>query len=91
MVLAGIGEFILGNTFPFTVFTIYGAHWVTQGYNNSPIANLSAAYGTAGALDQQYNAGGGFYNLTFVLISFVFLIGSLRTNVPFVRSTSMPV
>lgn len=84
MCIAGLAEFILGNTFPFTVFIIYGAHWVAQGYANSPMANLTVAFGTDGALSPAFNAGGGFYNVTLCLISTVFFFASLRTNVPFV-------
>lgn len=29
MTIAGICEFILGNTFPFAVFVIYGTHWAS--------------------------------------------------------------
>lgn len=90
MVLAGIAEFILGNTFPFAVFIIYGAHWCQVGYAVDPVMNLAGAYtapgadALPGALTMPYNAGGAFYNVTMCLISFIFLIGSLRTNVPFV-------
>ena len=31
MTLAGLCEFILGNTLPFTVFVIYGTHWGSLG------------------------------------------------------------
>jgi hypothetical protein len=37
-----------------------------------------------GALSQAYNAGQGNYNVVMAIVSFIFLCGSLRINVPFV-------
>lgn len=87
MVLAGLGEFVLGNTFPMSVFMVYGVHWVYQGYLNDPVHAITASYAVGdvpGALSQAYNAGQGHYNVVLALITFCFLCGSLRTNVPFV-------
>jgi uncharacterized protein len=84
MSIAGICEFILGNTFPFVVFLIYGAHWVNLGYGSDPTHGIVASYGTEGALAQAYNAGQGNYSVVMALVTFIFLCGSLRTNVPFV-------
>lgn len=85
MNIAGICEFILGNTFPFAVFVIYGSHWCNVAYTMDPAHNLLSAYGTAptNALSTAYNSGQAFYNIVMMLISFVFFLGSLRTNVPF--------
>jgi len=87
MIIAGIAEFILGNTFPFVVFVIYGSHWVYLGYIADPLHGIEASY-TAGALPgslaQGFNAGQGNYNVVMALVTFIFLCGSLRTNVPFV-------
>lgn len=84
MTIAAIGEFILGNTFPFVVFMVYGVHWVNIAYSSDPAHPLSAAYGANAATNLAFNAGNGFYNLVMAMVSFLFLIGSLRTNVPFV-------
>lgn len=91
MVLAGIMEFILGNSFPMAVFIVYGSHWCNQGYINDPLHTIAASYavGTGanmvpGALSQAYNAGQGNYSVVMALVTFVFLCGSLRTNIPFV-------
>jgi succinate-acetate transporter protein len=86
MVVAGILEFILGNTYPFVVFIIYGVHWVQAGYTGDPAHPLSAAYGVGavGANSPEYLAGQGIYNLVMLLVTFIFLLGSVRTNVPFV-------
>lgn len=41
MVIAGLAEFILGNTYPFAVFIIYGAHWGSLAYTQDPIHNTT--------------------------------------------------
>lgn len=41
MVLGGVGEWIVGNTFPFVVFTSFGAFWLTYG------GSLSLELGTS--------------------------------------------
>lgn len=89
MNIAGIAEFILGNTFPFVAFVIYGTHWVAVAYTSDPSHAIitsyanSTEYGT-GLLSQEFNAGQGNYNLVMALVSFVFLCGAIRTNIPFV-------
>lgn len=86
MNIAGIAEFILGNTFPFVAFIVYGTHWVNLAYTMDPSQGIVASYGAdgAGALNQAYNAGQGNYNFVMAIVSFLFLCGSIRTNVPFV-------
>jgi uncharacterized protein len=66
MVLAGLAEFVLGNTFPFAVFTIYGVHWGSLAYTQDPIhRTISAFEGSAGgAGGAEYNSSQGFHNLT---------------------------
>jgi succinate-acetate transporter protein len=83
MTIAGIGEFILGNTFPFVAFIVYGTHWVVLAYLSNTSNGILAGY-TDGLLNPEYNAGQGNYNLVMAIVSFVFLLGSIRTNVPFV-------
>lgn len=86
MNLAGIFEFILGNSFPSAVFIVYGSHWCQLAFSTDPAHNLVSVYeadGGLGALSKPYNSGTAFYNLTMMLVSFVFFIGSLRTNAPF--------
>ncbi|KAF2089246.1 GPR1/FUN34/YaaH-class plasma membrane protein-like protein [Saccharata proteae CBS 121410] len=85
MNIAGICEFILGNTFPFAIFVIYGCHWINLAYTVSPLIGIAASYtmGTVpGADSVAYTAGQGFYNITMALTSFGFWLGTLRTNVP---------
>ena len=90
MNVAAICEFVLGNTFPFVVFMIYGTHWVNIAYTNDPWHPLAAAYTAAAggaaetAVYKPYTSAQGHYNVVMALVSFIFLLGSLRTNVPFV-------
>ena len=44
MTLAGLAEFILGNTFPFAVFIIFGVHWGSLSYTQDPIHNITKAF-----------------------------------------------
>ena len=86
MTIAGICEFILGNTFPFVVFIVYGAHWCNVAFTSDPAHNLLAAYGPngTGAVTTAYNSGQASYNIVLAMVSFIFFLGSLRTNLPFV-------
>lgn len=87
MNIAGIAEFILGNTFPFVAFVIYGTHWVVLAYTSDPSHAIISSYAVdslPGLLSQEFNAGQGNYNLVMALVSFAFLCGAIRTNIPFV-------
>jgi succinate-acetate transporter protein len=92
MNIAGIAEFILGNTFPFVAFVIYGTHWVVVAYTSDPRNTIITSYNNAtdqlpqlpGMLSHDFNAGQGNYNLVMAIVSFVFLCGAIRTNIPFV-------
>lgn len=44
LTIAGIGEFILGNTFPFIVFMGYGAHFLTYSTTFLPFFNAIAYF-----------------------------------------------
>jgi len=85
--IAGIFEFILGNTFPFVVFTSYAGYWFSIGGTLTPAFNAVAAYSADGTNHKEgeisvgFNASFGFYILTWGFVTFIFLICSLRTNV----------
>ncbi len=64
--LAGMWEFRAGNTLGATAFTSYGAFW------------LSFAYGVV--TKTLGGAGLSYYLLAWAILTFVFLLGSLRTN-----------
>lgn len=65
MVVAGLAEFILGNTFPFAVFIIYGAHWGSLAYTQDPIHQTTAPFESeGGAAGAAYNSSQAFHNVT---------------------------
>lgn len=65
MNIAGVAEFILGNTFPFAVFVIYGCHWGSLAYTQDPIHGLAAGFKEVGGLTgAAYNSSQAFHNVT---------------------------
>ncbi|KAI9893259.1 MAG: hypothetical protein M1814_000387 [Vezdaea aestivalis] len=90
MFIAGIGEWILGNTFPSIVFGSYGAYWFAYGAVLTPAFNSYAAYAPgsadplAGLWTQGFNASLGFFDVFMAVLSFMYLICALRTNIVFV-------
>lgn len=67
LLLAGMWEFRKGGTLNATAFTLYGVLWLS--YSNYGIfASASSA------------TGSGYYFLAWTILSFVFLLGSLRTH-----------
>ncbi|EMC94004.1 hypothetical protein BAUCODRAFT_74835 [Baudoinia panamericana UAMH 10762] len=84
MNIAGICEFILGNTLPFAVFVIYGSHWGSLAYTQDPIHETTAPFAQlGGATGAAYNSSQAFHNVTMCLVSFALFIASVRTNVFF--------
>lgn len=81
MVLAGVAEFVLGNTFPMAVFIIYGAHWGSLAYTQDPIHDTTSPFSElGGATGAAYNSSQGFHNVSMALASFVFFLGTFRVN-----------
>ena len=98
MILGSVGEWIIGNTFPFVVFGTFGAFWLSFGATLQPFFNAYGAYVTdptvaaesmgqpgnaAGLATPAFNASFAFFLLFMGLICLIFLICSLRTNVVF--------
>ena len=48
MILGSLGEFIIGNTFPFVVFGSFGAFWLGWGATLQPFYNAYGAYSETG-------------------------------------------
>jgi len=92
MILGGFLEFILGNTFPFVVFSSFGAFWLTFASTLTPFYDAYGAYAPAGATGGEaaglatvgFTASFGFFQLFMGLLCFIYLICSLRTNIVFV-------
>lgn len=83
MWLAGIGEFILGNSFPCTVFVIFGSFWAALGFTSDPLHAIAAAFSDGSSSSPEYASGLGFYFLTWALVVFLLFCAGLRTNVAF--------
>jgi len=88
MVLGSIGEWVIGNTFPFVVFGSFGAFWFTFGITLTPYFNAQTAYTVAGgaAADDPsgFAATFGFFQIWMGVLCFIYMICALRTNVVFV-------
>ncbi|KAM0801754.1 GPR1/FUN34/YaaH-class plasma membrane protein-like protein [Usnea florida] len=90
MSLGGILEFFLGNTFSFVVFCSFGGFWFTLGSTLTPSFNAYGAYAadpnqpTQGLTSPGFHASFGFFLLFMGLMSLIYLICALRTNIVFV-------
>ncbi|OBT48893.1 hypothetical protein VE00_00526 [Pseudogymnoascus sp. WSF 3629] len=91
MLLGGILEWVLGNSFPSIVFCTLGGFWFSYGATLTPSFAAYASYVPAdaktaaeGLLTQGFNASLGFVFLSMGLLCLMFLVCSLRTNVTFV-------
>jgi len=88
MVLGGFLEFILGNTFPFVVFSSFGAFWLAFGATLTPYFNASAAYlpsdPAAASSDPVFASTFAFFHVYMGVLCAVYLVVALRTNIIFV-------
>jgi len=90
-IIGGVMEWIIGNTFPFVVFGSYGAFWLTLGATLQPSFNAEGAYVPTGASPAVAAAGTAeflssfaFYLLFVGVLTTIYMIIALRTNVVFV-------
>ncbi|KAF2763074.1 GPR1/FUN34/YaaH-class plasma membrane protein [Pseudovirgaria hyperparasitica] len=93
MILGAVGEFILGNTFPFIVFGSFGSFWLIFGATLTPYFNAIGAFNVPASGDSPevsgienpvFNHSFGYFTLSMGLMCFFYLICALRTNVVFV-------
>ncbi|KAK3077416.1 hypothetical protein LTS18_010315, partial [Coniosporium uncinatum] len=89
MLLGALGEFIIGNTFPFVVFGSFGAYWLAFAATLQPFFNAYGAYSTTGnpadgLTTPGFNASFAFFLLYMAVLCLVYLVCSLRTNIAFV-------
>ncbi|RFU30380.1 hypothetical protein B7463_g5960, partial [Scytalidium lignicola] len=91
MMVGGILEFVLGNTFPFVVFVSFGAFWLTFASTLQPFYHAYGSYAPAGSTSEAaglstvgFNASFAFFMLFMSLLCFIYLICALRTNMCFV-------
>ncbi|PHH85877.1 hypothetical protein CDD83_11043 [Cordyceps sp. RAO-2017] len=87
MNLGCILEWVLGNTFPAVVFGVYGTFWLAHGATLNPSFAAYALYAppgrpaAEGLRTQGFNASVAWWFLFMGLISLIFFICALRTNV----------
>jgi len=88
LIIAGILEWAIGNTFPSVVFATFGGFYLSNGISNDPMHNIASFYGggnpTLGAESAVFNSGQAVYLLCWGCLTVIYLIASLRTNVMFV-------
>jgi len=87
MTVGGVLEWIMGNTFPSTVFTTFGSFWLTYGSTLVPWYNASGAYVTekytSGLENPQFYNTFSFFLVSMALLSTIYCIASIRTNIAF--------
>ncbi|KAF2806037.1 uncharacterized protein BDZ99DRAFT_510945 [Mytilinidion resinicola] len=89
MVIGSIGEWIMGNTYPFVLFGAYGGFWLSFAATLTPSlgayghysAAYSAAHPSAGLDDPAFAASFGFFLLAMAVLSLLFALGTLRLNI----------
>ncbi|KIW74492.1 hypothetical protein Z517_12432 [Fonsecaea pedrosoi CBS 271.37] len=87
MIIGGVGEFILGNSYPFIVFCGFGGWWLSFGATLKPSFGAYGNYSpdptdpAAGLSTTGFLAGFGFFLLFMALFCLVCLICSLKLNI----------
>ncbi|KAL4875698.1 GPR1/FUN34/yaaH family-domain-containing protein [Aspergillus karnatakaensis] len=85
-VLGAIGEWIIGNTFSSALFFTYGTFWIVQGTTLMPFFGTGTHYSPTGnSFEGQqtasYAASTAFYFLSLALLTTIYLLCSIRTNI----------
>lgn len=89
MILGSVGEWFIGNTFPFVVFGSFGAFWLTFGATLQPLYGAYGLYSpdhtnpALGLATVGFNASFAFFLVFMGLLCLIYFILSLRTNVVF--------
>ncbi|KAI5458151.1 GPR1/FUN34/yaaH family-domain-containing protein [Mariannaea sp. PMI_226] len=91
MVIGGVLEWVLGNSFSSIVFCSFGGFWFSYGATLIPAFAAYASYapadaksGAEGLTTTGFNASLGFWLVFMGVLTTIFLVCSLRTNVVFV-------
>ncbi|KAJ5562139.1 hypothetical protein N7535_003407 [Penicillium sp. DV-2018c] len=85
-IFGAVGEWILGNTFSCALFFTYGTFWLVQGTSLMPFFAVGAMYSPdgntlEGMQTAEYSATVGFYYVCLAIITSVYTVCSLRTNI----------
>ncbi|CUM66237.1 uncharacterized protein PRCAT00003897001 [Priceomyces carsonii] len=81
IMVAGIFEMIIGNTFAGTAFTSYGPFWLSFGTIYVKSFGISDAYADA---PEQLSNGIGFFLIGWIIFTFLLLLCTLKSTVMFV-------
>ncbi|EEQ32783.1 hypothetical protein McanMca71_003353 [Microsporum canis] len=76
-IIVGIMEFRVGNTLGTTIHSSYGAYWMAYAMLKIPGLHIQEAYGD----ERAYTFALGIFLIIWVLLTIVFMIASLRSNV----------
>ncbi|KAL4922070.1 GPR1/FUN34/yaaH family-domain-containing protein [Aspergillus aurantiobrunneus] len=84
-VLGAIGEWIIGNTFTCAIFFTYGTFWLVHGGSLMPFFGTGIHYSPTGNFlegqeTEAYHATQAYYFVFLGLLTFIYLICSIRTN-----------
>ncbi|KAG8944028.1 hypothetical protein FRC04_002223 [Tulasnella sp. 424] len=80
-VLAGIGDYFIGNTFGCTAFTSFGGFWLAYALILMPNSGIIDAYAASPETLAQFNDALGIWLITWFLVTFLLWIASLRSSV----------
>ncbi|KAG7096556.1 hypothetical protein E1B28_003978 [Marasmius oreades] len=84
MIITGIMEWILGNTFPMVVFMTFAGFWLSFATLNDPHHGVMAAYASSGGANSPaLNGAILFYLCGWGVVMIMYFIASLRTNAVF--------
>jgi hypothetical protein len=75
---AGMWEFATGNTFGATAFTSYGGFWLAYAAYLTPAFAIAPAYANAPG---EFPNVLGFFLAAWFIVTFLFFLGTLRTNI----------
>ncbi|EKJ73152.1 hypothetical protein FPSE_06765 [Fusarium pseudograminearum CS3096] len=86
LVLGGLGEWILGNTFPSTIFFTFGGFWLAFGTTVVPGSGAYSTYSTTGTAadglkEPSFYATFAFFLVAMTILCAVYCVASIRTNV----------
>ncbi|KAI5856878.1 GPR1/FUN34/yaaH family-domain-containing protein [Tricharina praecox] len=81
MLVGGLFEFVLGNTFSFVVFCSFAGFWLSLGATLAPGFGAISPFVTEAGVGVDFYNSFAFYFLFMGLLSFIYLICSVRTNV----------
>ncbi|KAK7890525.1 hypothetical protein LTR67_007733 [Exophiala xenobiotica] len=87
-IIGAVMEWVLGNTFSMCLFFTYGTFWVVAGTQLVPWFGVGLQYSPNGSnlqgmTEPAYYATFGFYYLSLAMVTTLFTVCALRTNIVF--------